>query len=66
MARPSDKSAGIDRLISLATGRDRRKTIEADHCTLCGSQANEFRDATSRKEYTISGMCQGCQDKVFD
>ena len=24
-----------------------------------------FRDALSRKEYSISGLCQTCQDKVF-
>lgn len=27
---------------------------------------SEFRDDLSRKEYTISGMCQSCQDGVFE
>lgn len=27
--------------------------------------ASEFRDALSRKEYAISGMCQDCQDRIF-
>ena len=31
----------------------------------CGGDANHFRDALSRKEYTISGLCQECQDDIF-
>ena len=26
----------------------------------------EFRDRLSEKEYTISGMCQSCQDSTFN
>ena len=29
------------------------------------SMSSPFRDDLSRKEYSISGMCQDCQDKVF-
>lgn len=37
-------------------------------CPTCEEaiDAEEFRDSLSYKEYTISGMCQSCQDKVFD
>ena len=36
-------------------------------CPLCMKGINEdsFRDALSRREYGISGMCQECQDKIF-
>ena len=34
-------------------------------CAWCGQAANSFRDALSKKEFGISGMCQGCQDEVF-
>ena len=27
--------------------------------------SSPFRDELSRKEYTISGMCQDCQDMMF-
>ena len=27
--------------------------------------SSPFRDDLSRKEYSISGMCQDCQDEVF-
>lgn len=37
-------------------------------CATCGVPVSEsdFGDELSRKEYTISGMCQKCQDSVFD
>lgn len=37
-------------------------------CPFCGKEINidnEFRDELSIKEYHISGLCQACQDKVF-
>lgn len=37
-------------------------------CPTCGTQFdpdNHFRDALSLKEFTISRMCQKCQDSVF-
>jgi uncharacterized CHY-type Zn-finger protein len=37
------------------------------NCPTCRKPINDddFKDELSRKEYTISGMCQVCQDKVF-
>lgn len=36
-------------------------------CPFCGEDINytEFRDDLSRKEFTISGLCQKCQDDTF-
>ena len=34
-------------------------------CTFCAVPLTEFRDEISKKEYSISGMCQTCQDKAF-
>ena len=34
-------------------------------CVICGGAADKFKDALSAKEYTISGMCQTCQDRMF-
>lgn len=34
-------------------------------CPVCRNEITGFRDALSEKEYTISGMCQACQDRVF-
>jgi DnaJ-class molecular chaperone len=35
-------------------------------CATCGGTAEVFRDALSLREFTISKMCQGCQDSVFN
>jgi hypothetical protein len=63
MAEPSKKSPKIEELLNTAVGRT--SAIESDVCALCGQPATSFRDELSRKEYTIGGMCQSCQDKVF-
>jgi hypothetical protein len=39
--------------------------VEACKCPLCKAPIGEFRDALSRKEYSISGLCQDCQDMIF-
>lgn len=31
----------------------------------CGKPIGDFKDQLSAKEYTISGLCQDCQDEVF-
>ncbi len=43
------------------------EAVQAGKCPFCGKQIdpNEFRDALSKKEYTISGLCQNCQDEMF-
>ena len=35
-------------------------------CATCDARTLSFTDALSTKEYTISGMCQKCQNSVFD
>lgn len=39
---------------------------ESGLCTSCRQPAGLFRDWLSEKEYKISGLCQRCQDEVFD
>ena len=69
VAVPSRKDKAMEELIdghSKETyGRTRTESIRADICVVCGEPATEFRDELSVKEYTISGACQKCQDKVF-
>ena len=65
---PTIKSTGIESLLTAITGKDRGETIRAGKCTTCTAEditSGSFRDSLSVKEYTISGMCQECQDKVF-
>ena len=40
-------------------------SLNRGDCPCCSKPITEFRDALSRKEYAISGMCQECRDSVF-
>lgn len=46
-------------------GRSRPASMAEGKCVSCGGDAKEFRDALSRKEFGLSGLCQKCQDEVF-
>ena len=65
--KPSEKSEGIRNFLNMLSGRE--GAIREDLCVRppigCGKPITEFRDSLSMKEYTISGLCQECQDKVF-
>lgn len=43
------------------------KSFEEKKCVFCKEPINmeDFRDAISKREYYISGICQNCQDDVF-
>jgi hypothetical protein len=65
MAEPTSKSAGIEEALE-ALGFERAGSIKSDRCVFDPTHdATTFRDELSRKEYTISGMCQDCQDSMF-
>lgn len=62
------KSPEMEKMLNAFTksafGRERGE----NQCVTCGVQVNpekDFRDALSHKEWTISYMCQECQDLVF-
>lgn len=44
--------------------------VEKGYCPTCDCnekiKMEDFRDELSVKEYKISGMCQDCQDRVFN
>jgi len=65
MVEPSHKAPAIDLFISQMTGKSREQQLAAGLCMTCSGEAKEFKDDLSRKEYTISGMCQTCQDGIF-
>lgn len=48
---------------------DRIDKYEQGNCTVCNKIIHpntEYRDAISLKEYTITGLCQTCQDEYFE
>jgi hypothetical protein len=67
--KPSVKSEGTEETITGIFGHDRRTLIQQNQCVPppigCGKAATEFRNTISEKEFTISGLCQRCQDSFF-
>ena len=63
---PSSKSAALDLMLSNLMGKSREIQIASNLCMVCDGDANSLRDTLSETEYTISGMCQICQDLVFN
>jgi hypothetical protein len=63
------KSPNMEKLLEeMSTeifGRSRSLAAAGDQCVCCGKSATDFRDELSRREYRISRLYQGCQDKVF-
>ena len=63
MPEPSVKHPVMEFWLEEMFGRT--TAIENMKCATCSEPADGFRDEISLKEYTISGMCQSCQDSVF-
>lgn len=64
----TNKAPQIDQVLSQWFGKSRIASVSQGLCMFCdASGINEasFRDELSIKEYTISGLCQDCQDEVF-
>ena len=66
MTLPVLKAKPIDQFISSTFDVDRVKVIKADLCSSCGKAALEFTSERSLNEYSISGLCQVCQNEFFD
>ena len=72
MKRNSDVQATIDTFAKKAFGRSQSESEKKGAlmavCVFCGKPVDpkkDFRNAISRKEFEISGICQACQDGVF-
>lgn len=40
--------------------------LQCGLCPQCGNDIDGFRDMFSLKEFEVSGLCQECQDRIFD
>ena len=65
--KATPKDPRLDEMFKEVFGIDRVKSIETGSCASCGGDVlkTSFRDPLSFKEYTLSGLCQPCQDEVF-
>ncbi len=45
-----------------------KEAVKQGKCPLCHKKIKEaeFKTELEIKEYSISGLCQSCQDKLFD
>jgi hypothetical protein len=68
---PTEKSPAIDAALAAITGVSRTDSIAGAQCVFRNLRPDiehtfEFRDELSQQEYRISGICQSCQDIVFE
>jgi len=66
--KPSEKSPEIESMLTSLTGVNRPHSIRMNRCVFCSTSVNpqtDFKDEISRREFTISGICQKCQDETF-
>jgi len=56
----------IDSTARTLFGLSQTEAMAKAVCVQCGGTSRVFYDAISLKEYAISGLCQSCQDEVFD
>jgi hypothetical protein len=61
----SFKSKEIEQVLTAVFGRSRKETVENKTCVSCDATDVSFDDELSAIEYSISGMCQTCQDSTF-
>ena len=64
------KSLVVTKLLDIVSlvefNRTRGESLENQVCVACGGRAFQFDDKLSEKEYSISGLCQACQDETFE
>ncbi|MEM3908185.1 MAG: hypothetical protein QXV17_07195 [Candidatus Micrarchaeaceae archaeon] len=53
----------MERIVDKKTLEEREK---AGVCRFCGKPITKFRDEASEREYRLSGLCQRCQDRMFE
>jgi len=63
--KPAPKNKDIRDFQSELLGKDITQSIEEDVCVQCGEPASLFRDEISAHEFSLSGLCQKCQDDFF-
>jgi len=51
--------------VSKLLGTSRKESFNKQTCVKCGKDAKSFKNALSTKEYSLSGMCQLCQNNFF-
>jgi protein-tyrosine phosphatase len=63
---PVPDVSNIQKRIADVLYPNRIPKMKAHVCMTCNGRVEGFRDELSQKEFLISGMCQLCQDNIFN
>ncbi len=66
VVEPVERHPELEAFLEALNGISPKQAIEAGICAACKQEANKFTDELSVREYAISGLCQKCQDEVFN
>jgi len=66
MVEPVERHPELEAFLEAINGISPKQAVQNGICAVCKKEANEFTDALSVTEYAISGLCQRCQDEIFD
>ena len=56
----------IDQNATAIYGRPTSGALALNICVSCTEDASSFTSEVSKREYHISGLCQSCQDEIFN
>ena len=66
--QPTPKSERVEHVLQLLAGDSRIDAITQDRCLKapigCGQPIGPFRSAQHEHDYTITAICQACQDRL--
>ena len=65
MSKSPEMVNALDLISQAWYGRPRSEALAGSICVICGDPAVAFRNELSAREWSISGMCQKCQDAAF-
>lgn len=66
VVEPKERHPELEAFLEALNGISPQQAVQTGICAVCKEEANEFTDALSVAEYAISGLCQRCQDEIFD
>ena len=56
----------IDQSSTALYGRPTSGALALGICVSCGEEASFFHSVIAKAEYQISGLCERCQDEIFN
>ena len=55
----------VSKTIAGPVGMKRSEALRLQKCAKCGTEAKDFKDEASVREYKLTAWCQSCQDEFF-